>query len=241
MEQMQHQMMGYDRTSTMFSPDGRLLQVEYAKKAVRQGTTTIGMVCKDGVLLIADRRITEKLIVTNSVEKVFQVDDHITASPSGFTMDGRVLIERAQLLAQQHRVTNDEPIDMIELVKEIADLKQFYTQYGGARPFGVSILFAGIDCNTDCQPRLYVTDPTGIFFEYKATAIGEAENEIKTILNKEYKESLTIEEGLKISIKALKKVLGKDFMLERIDGAYIKLKEKKFKKIDKSKIAKFHK
>lgn len=234
MEQMEHQMMGYDRTSTMFSPDGRLLQVEYAKKAVKQGTTAIGLVCKDGVLMVADRRITEKLMVIKSAEKVFQVDDHITAASSGFMMDGRVLIEKAQLLAQQHRVTNDEPINLIELVKEIADLKQFYTQYGGARPFGVSILFAGVDD----KPRLYLTDPTGIFFEYKATAIGEDENEIKAILNKEYRETLTIEEGIKLSIKALKKVLKKDFNIERIDGAYITEKERKFTKIDKSKIAK---
>ena len=94
-QQMEHQMMGYDRTSTMFSPDGRLLQVEYAKKAVRQGTTAIGIVCRDGVLMVADRRITEKLMVTKSAEKVFQVDDHITAASSGFMMDGRVLIEKA--------------------------------------------------------------------------------------------------------------------------------------------------
>jgi len=233
-QQMEHQMMGYDRTSTMFSPDGRLLQVEYAKKAVRQGTTAIGIVCRDGVLMVADRRITEKLMVTKSAEKVFQVDDHITAASAGFMMDGRVLIEKAQLLAQQHRVTNDEPIEMIELVKEIADMKQFYTQYGGARPFGVSILFAGVDD----KPRLYVTDPTGIFFEYKATAIGEDETEIKNILNKEYRETLSIEDGIKLAIKALKRVLKKDFNLERIDGAYITEKEKKFTKIDKSKLAK---
>lgn len=236
-QQMQHQMMGYDRTSTMFSPDGRLLQVEYAKKAVRQGTTTIGLVCKDGVVLVADRRITEKLMVTKSAEKVFQVDDHITAASAGFMMDGRVLIERAQLIAQQHRVTNDVPIAMIELVKEVADLKQFYTQYGGARPFGVSILFAGVDD----KPMLYVTDPTGIFFEYKATAIGENDNEIKNILNKEYKESITVEDGIKLAIKALRTVLKKEFNLERIDGAYITEKNKIFTKIDKTKLAKIQK
>ncbi|MCG2717223.1 MAG: archaeal proteasome endopeptidase complex subunit alpha [Nanoarchaeota archaeon] len=237
MEQMQHQVMGYDRTSTMFSPDGRLLQVEYAKKAVKQGTTTIGMVCKDGVLLIADRRSTEKLMVIKSAEKVFQVDDHIAATSSGFMMDGRVLIERAQLLAQQHRVTNDEPMDLIELVKEIADLKQFYTQYGGARPFGVSVLFAGVDD----IPRLYITDPTGIFFEYKATAIGESENEIKAILNKEYKDTISIEDGIRLALKAMKKVMGKDFNLERIDGAYITEAHRKYTKIDKSKFAKYQK
>lgn len=228
MEQMEHQMMGYDRTSAMFSPDGRLLQVEYAKKAVKQGITAVGMACKDGVLLVADKRVTEKLIVARSVEKVVQIDDHIAAAPSGFMMDGRVLVERAQLIAQQHRVVNDEPMDIIELVKEIADLKQFYTQYGGARPFGVSILFAGIDD----KPRLYITDPTGIFFEYKATAIGEDENEIKAILNKEYKENMSIEEGIKLAISALKRTLKKEFSMDRIDGAYITEKDRIYTKID---------
>ncbi len=228
MEQMEHQMMGYDRTSAMFSPDGRLLQVEYAKKAVRQGITAVGIVCKDGVVLVADKRVTEKLMVAKSVEKVVQIDDHITAASSGFMMDGRVLLERSQLIAQQHRVVNDEPIEMIELVKEIADLKQFYTQYGGARPFGVSILFAGVDD----KPRLYVTDPTGIYFEYKATAIGEDEVEIKNILNKEYKETMSIDEGIKLAISALKRTLKKDFSMDRIDGAYITEKDKMYTKID---------
>src|SRR3989344_2809325 len=108
---MQHQMMGYDRAATMFSPDGHLLQVEYAKKTVRQGTNAIGIVCKDGVLLIADRRISEKLIVPESVEKIFQIDSHIGAAASGIVSDGRILVERAQILAQQHRVTYDSPID----------------------------------------------------------------------------------------------------------------------------------
>ena len=231
---MQHQMMGYDRTSTMFSPDGRLLQVEYAKKTVRQGTTALGMVCKDGVLLVADKRVTEKLIVADSIEKISQVDDHIGATSSGILSDGRILIEKAQVYAQQHRVSYDEPIDMLSLVKEICDVKQAFTQYGGARPYGVSILFAGVEDN----PKLFLTDPTGIYFEYKATAIGEAEVEIKDILVKHYKETITIEDGLKLAVKALRKVLGKDFEVDRIDGAYITTKDKIFTKVSKDKIAK---
>ncbi len=228
MEAMQHQMMGYDRTSTMFSPDGRLLQVEYAKKTVKQGSTTIGIVCKDGVLLMADKRITESLIVPASVEKVFQIDEHIGATASGILSDGRILIDRARLLAQQHRVTYDEPIDTASLVKDICDLKQQYTQFGGARPFGVSLLFAGV--NSD--PELFLTDPTGIYFQYKATAIGEAETEIKDILVKEYKENMSLDDGASLALRALKKVLGKEFDIKRIDGAYIKTAEKQFKKMD---------
>ncbi|MFH1455648.1 MAG: archaeal proteasome endopeptidase complex subunit alpha [archaeon] len=230
MEQMTHQMMGYDRTSTMFSPDGRLLQVEYAKEAVRQGSTAIGLVCKDGVLLIADKRVVDKLMVGTSVEKIFQIDDHIGATATGFVMDGRVLIEKAQVMAQQHRVTYAVPIETPSLVKEVADMKQFYTQYGGARPFGVSILFIGVD---DGHPKLFVTDPTGIFFEFKATAIGEGEVEAKEFLRKTYKETMNIEEGAATAMQALKKVLGKEFDIRRIDGAYIKTAEKQFHRMDK--------
>ena len=228
MQPMQHQMMGYDRAITMFSPDGRLLQVEYAKKTVKQGSTAIGMVCKDGVLLVADKNILDNLIITESVEKVFQVDEHIGATATGYLMDGRVLIEKAQLMSQQHRITYDEPVEVKYLVKEVCNLKQAFTQYGGARPFGISLLFVGID--EDGKPRLFETEPTGMFFEFRATVIGEGEAEIKKILEKSYKETMTLDEGLKLGLQCLKKVLGNEFDLERIDGAYIKTDEKKFKR-----------
>jgi len=225
-------MMGYDRTSIMFSPDGRLLQVEYAREAVKQGSLSIGIRCKDGVLIVVDKRITESLIVPEAIEKVFQIDKHIGATATGCVMDGRVLIEKAQLIAQQHRVTYDVPIDTVSLVKEICDIKQLYTQLGGARPFGVSLMFIGVDD----RPRLLVTDPIGIYFEYKATAIGEGEVEAKKMLEKEYNENITIEEGIKLAIKIMKKVLGKEFNLKRIDGAYVDLEKKQFTKINKKKI-----
>src|SRR3989344_3016605 len=133
MQQMSNQMMGYDRTQSMFSPDGRLLQIEYAKKTVRQGTTALGMVCKDGVILISDKRIISKLVVSKSIEKLFQIDEHIGAAVSGLVSDGRILFERAQIKAQQHKVTYDEPIDIQSLVKDICNVKQAYSQYGGTR------------------------------------------------------------------------------------------------------------
>lgn len=234
MQPLQHQMMGYDRTSTMFSPDGRLLQVEYAKKTVKQGSAALGLVCSDGVLLLADKRVLDKFVIAESVEKVFQVDDHIGATASGFLMDGRVLIEKAQVIAQQHQVTYDGPIDTATLVREICNMKQAYTQFGGARPFGVSVLFAGIND----KPHLFVTDVTGIFLEYKAAVIGESEAEIKTILEKEFKDEMVLEEGLKLGLKTLKKVLGKEFDIERIDGAMVKLETKRFHKLSKDHLRK---
>jgi len=235
MQAMPHQLMGYDRAITMFSPDGRLLQVEYAKKTVRQGSTAIGMVCKDGVLLVADKRIVEKLIIPESVEKIFKMDDHIGATASGILSDARVLIERGQVKAQQHSVTYDSPVDTITIVKEICALQQICTQSAGLRPFGVSILVAGIDRD---GPKLFETDPTGIYFQYQATAIGEGEPEVEEILNKEYNPNLTIEEGFNLALSALMKVLGKEFSTQRIDAAYIKTDEKKLIQLTKDKLDK---
>jgi proteasome alpha subunit len=222
----------------MFSPDGRLLQVEYAKKTVRQGSTAIGISCKDGVILVTDKRLVDKLVVSASVEKIWPVDEHIGATASGIISDARVLIERAQLLAQQHRVTYDSPIDILSIVKDICNLKQITTQSGGYRPFGVSLLLAGVDNGV---PKLFETDPTGIYFQYKATVIGEAEPEIEEVMYKEYREDMSMDDGFKLAIGALKKTLDKNYDPERIDGAFVSLKDKKFERLTKEKIAQYSK
>lgn len=229
-------MMGYDRSSTMFSPEGRLLQVEYAKKAVRHGTTSLGIVCKNGVVLLADKRVLEPLLIPKSIEKVFKIDSHIGASATGYLMDARVLIERAQVLCQQHAVGFDTPMDVLALVKEIANMKQAYTQYGGARPFGVGILFAGFD---DAGLQLFVTDVTGMLFQYKATAIGEFEIQVKEFLEKKYVEGMSVEQGVKLGLDALREILGKDFELERVDGAVVYGDEKGFARLDSDSLEKF--
>ena len=234
MQPMPHQIMGYDRAITMFSPDGRLLQVEYAKKTVRQGSTAIGMVCKDGVVLVTDKRIVDPLVVPDAVEKIFQIDDHIATTAAGILSDARVLVDRAQLKAQQHRVTYDSPIEVKDIVKDIADLKQMCTQSGGLRPFGVSLLIAGID-NGDV--KLYETDPTGIFFQYKASVIGESEPEIEEILHKEYKDNLSVEDGIKLALKAMMKTQEGNFTVERIDCVYIMKDEKLFTRMSKERIS----
>ncbi len=227
MQPQQHQMMGYDRAITMFSPDGRLLQVEYAKKTVKQGSSAIGIRCKDGVLFVADKRIVDDLIVIDSIEKTFMIDNHIAATAAGILSDARVLVERAQLTAQQHKITYDNPIDVLSVVKDVCDLKQVTTQSGGYRPFGVSLIIGGVD---DTGIRLFETDPTGIFFEYKATVIGEGEVVIDEILHNEYKDSMTIKDGLKLAIKALYKALD-DLDAKRLDASYIDAKTRAFVKI----------
>ena len=230
---MPHQLMGYDRAITMFSPDGRLLQVEYAKKTVRQGSTAIAMTCSDGILFVTDKRIVDVLVVPEAVEKVWQIDDHIGVTASGILSDARVLIERAQLRAQQNQVTFDSPIDVGSIVKDIANLKQLTTQSGGYRPFGVSLLIGGIDID---GPKLYETDPTGIYFRYKASVIGEGEIEVENILHKEYKETMSVQECFQLALSALKRVVDKGFNANRVDAAYILTKERLFTKISKAKI-----
>src|SRR3990167_3449685 len=196
MQPMTHQMMGYDRAITMFSPDGRLLQVEYAKKTVKQGSTALGIACRDGVVLVVDKRVTSKLLVPEAIEKMFRIDDHIGATAAGIISDARVLVDRSQLKAQQHAVTYDSKIDILSIVKDICDLKQICTQSAGLRPFGVSMLVGGVE--EDGEVRLFLTETYGLYFQYRAAVIGEGEMEIEAQLQKRYKASLTVEEGLKL-------------------------------------------
>lgn len=228
--------MGYDRAITMFSPDGRLLQVEYAKKTVRQGSTAIGMVCSDGVILVTDKRIIDPLIVASSVEKIYKVDEHMGATAAGILSDARVLVERAQLLCQQHRVSYDTPIDVLTIVKDICDLKQICTQSGGLRPFGVSLLLVGVD---GAGPRLFKTDPTGIYFEYSACVIGEGEPDIEEILNKDYKPSLTMEEGFKLAVRALVTAVEGNLTCDRLDCARVSTQGAMYEKLDKAAVDKY--
>lgn len=230
--------MGYDRAATMFSPDGHLLQVEYAEKTVRLGSSSIGLVCKDGVVVIADRRIRDKLVAPESMNKIYEVDEHIVASASGILSDARVLIERAQIIAQQNRVTYDSPVEPISIIKAIADQKQLFTQYGGARPFGVAFLVGGVHKG---EAHLYTSDMTGHFLAYRANAIGENDEKIKEILRKDFKDEMTIEEGIKFAMKIFKETLEKNFDIQRFDIGFIKNDEGKLRRLHGDELKKFAK
>lgn len=235
-QQMQVDKMGYDRSITMFSPDGRLLQVEYAKKTVKQGSTAMGIVCKDGVVLISDKRITSKLMVPEAIEKMFRIDDHIVATAAGIISDARVLVDRSQMKAQQHSVTYDSKIDILSIVKEICDLKQICTQSAGLRPFGVSMLVGGVE--EDGTIKLFLTEPYGLYFQYKAVAIGEGEAEVDAVLQKNYKPNISVEEGLKLGLKAMKEFLKSDFNFDRVDAAYVDSEKKRFTKLSNDELKK---
>jgi len=234
--ELQHQAMGYDRAATMFSPDGHLLQVEYAEKVVRFGSASIGLVCKDGVVIVADKRIRDKLIAPESAHKIFEIDDHIIASAAGILSDARVLVDQAQVLAQQNRVTYSSPIEPISVIQMIADRKQMSTQYGGLRPYGVAIMVGGV-CKG--KIRLYATDVTGNYTAYKANAIGENDEKIKEILRRDYKDSITIDEGIKFALKIFKEILEKNFELNRFEVAYVKSGDEKLERIHEEGLKKY--
>ena len=233
---MQHQQMGYDRTATMFSPEGTIVQVEYATKTTRLGPSSIGMICADGVLIIVDKRIKDKLVVSKSANKISEIDSHIIASSAGIVSDARILIERSQLVAQQHRVTYDSAIELELIIKEIANIKQYFTQYGGARPFGVSLMVAGIQ---DKKAELYVSDVTGNYSSYYANAIGENDEKIKEILREKYKKDFTIKKGVKLALDIFKEVQEDKFSSNNLELAYIEISDKKLKRIEGEKIGEF--
>lgn len=225
---MQHQAMGYDRTATMFSPEGHLLQVEYAEKTVRLGSSSIGMVCSDGVFIIADRRSEDKLIVQSSANKIYEIDSHIIVSIAGIIADARILIESAQILSQQHKVTYDSPIEPELIIKEISNTQQKFTQYGGARPFGASLMVAGVNQG---KVELFTSDITGNYFSYHANAIGENDEKIREKLREKYKTDLTMKKGAKIALEIFKEVQEKKFDINRFELAYISKEEEKLKRI----------
>lgn len=225
---MQHQQMGYDRTATMFTPEGHLLQVEYAEKTVRLGSSSVALTCKNGIFILADKRIVDKLIVKESASKIYEIDSHIITSVAGIVSDARVLIDKAQVLAQQNRLTYDSEIEPELIAKEISSMKQQFTQYGGARPFGVALIVAGVQNE---KARLYSSDITGNYYEYFATAIGENDSKIKEKLREKYTKELTIKEGLKVVLDIFKEIHKDDFDLERFELGYIKNKDKKIMRL----------
>jgi proteasome alpha subunit len=199
---MQPGQMAYDRAITVFSPDGRLFQVEYAREAVKRGTTTVGLKFKDGVVLIVDKRIASRLMEPKSIEKIFQIDGHIGCATSGLVADARILVDQARVIAQVNKITYDENMGVEDLVKRICDYKQNYTQYGGVRPFGTALLVAGVD---DLGEHLFETDPSGALVSYKAGSIGAGRNMVMEVFEEQYQEGMAQDDAVILGLKALKK------------------------------------
>jgi len=201
--QGQNQQQAYDRGITIFSPDGRLYQVEYAREAVKRGTASIGVRTSDGVVLAVDKRIRSPLMERSSVEKIHKADDHIGIASAGHVADARQLIDFARRQAQVNQLRYGEPVGVETLTKEITDYIQQYTQVGGARPFGVALIIGGI---VNGEPRLFETDPSGTPYEWKALAVGADRGDIRDYLEEHYDEEMDLDDGVDLALAALASV-----------------------------------
>ena len=226
--------MAYDRAITVFSPDGRLFQVEYAREAVKRGTTTVGVKFKDGVVLIVDKRLSSKLIEPESIEKIFKIDSHIGCATSGLVADARALVDRARIECQVNTFNYSEDLAVESLVKKICDFKQSYTQYGGVRPFGTAMLMAGIDAS---GPHLYETDPSGAMMAYKAGGIGAGRNEVMEVFEKNFKDNMTQNQAVTLGLKGLSAANENNLKSEVVEIAIIN-PEKEFHTLSSEEVGK---
>lgn len=190
----------YDRAITVFSPQGRLYQVEYALETVKSGSTSVGIRVDEGVVLAVEERAHSKLQAPTYSQKLFQIDLHIGAAASGLISDARVLVDSARVYAQSYRLTFDEPPSVESVAKRIGDLMQLYTQHGGVRPFGVALLIGGSSVD---GTRLFYTEPSGVVLEYKAWSIGRGAEKVKEILEATYDSKMPLEEAKRLAISAL--------------------------------------
>jgi proteasome alpha subunit len=213
----------YDRAITVFSPDGRLFQVEYAMELVNRGATIISLQCEEGIVIGSEENI-EALEEAEYSWKIFRVDEHIGAAIVGLSSDARILIDQARIYAQSNKLTYDEPIDVEVVTKRICDIQQMYTQHAGVRPFGVSIIFAGVDKTGN---HVFGTHPSGTYRGYKATALGAGRETVLAILKEEYKENVTLEATTKLAVKCLAKALEARQLPARIKMAVIPATTKK--------------
>jgi proteasome alpha subunit len=223
--QGQSQQQAYDRGITIFSPDGRLYQVEYAREAVKRGTASLGVRTADGVVLAVDKRIRSPLMERTSVEKIHKADDHIGIASAGHVADARQLIDFARRQSQVNQLRYDEPIGVETLTKAVTDHIQQYTQVGGARPFGVALIIGGIE---DGEPRLYETDPSGTPYEWKALAVGADRGEIEDYLEEHYDEQMDLDAGVGLALSALASVNDGSLTPEGIGVATVDLESEAF-------------
>lgn len=198
--QGQSQQQAYDRGITIFSPDGRLYQVEYAREAVKRGSASIGVRTAEGVVLVVDKRSRSPLMEASSVEKLHKADDHIGIASAGHVADARQLIDYARRMAQGNRLRYGESVGVETLTKYVTDHIQENTQRGGTRPYGAALLVGGLE---NGRPRLFGADPSGTPHEWKATAIGGSRGEIQEVLEEGWTEALSLDGGIDLALRAL--------------------------------------
>ena len=225
---------GYDMTPTMYSPDGRIYQVEYAIETVKRGAIAIGLQVKDGIILAVEEK-SRDLQVEDITQKIFQVDDHIGIAAAGYIPDARVMVDNARFFSQSNKLTYDESVEIETVAKHLADQSHQFTQYSGVRPFGVALIIAGVDRK---GTRVFVTDPSGTYVPYAAVAIGGDSDEVTDFLEKNYKKEMSINDAISLAIAAINlKSDEKD--VKHIRMAKIKSDTKQFEKVPNEELAKY--
>ncbi|MBZ6496314.1 archaeal proteasome endopeptidase complex subunit alpha [Natrinema longum] len=232
--QGQQQQQAYDRGITIFSPDGRLYQVEYAREAVKRGTASIGVRTNGGVVLAVDKRVPSPLLEDSSVEKIHKADDHIGIASAGHVADARQLIDFARRQTQVNQLRYGEPIGVETLTKEVTDHIQQYTQVGGARPFGVALIVGGIQ---NGEPRLFETDPSGTPYEWKALAVGSDRGELQNYLEEHYDDEADLDGGIQLALDALASVNDGSLLPNEVGLATVDAETESFEQFDQDRIA----
>ena len=190
---------GYDRAITVFSPDGRLYQVEYAIETVRRGTIAVGIKSKEGIVIAVEER-PRKLQISDVAQKIFQIDDHVGVAAAGYIPDARSQVDNARFFSQSNKLIYDEPVEVETIAKHLADQSQQYTQYAGVRPFGVSLILGGVVNNS---PQLFLTDPSGTYISYDAIAIGSGSDQVTDFLEKSYTKDLSLDDASALAVAGI--------------------------------------
>jgi len=226
----------YDGAITIFSPEGRIYQVEYALELVKRGSPIVGVKSEEGVVLAVLEPQLSKLAAPTNSKKIFRIDDHVGVAIAGLSPDARVLIKQARLYCQSNKMTYDEPADVEDLASGVGDLLQRYTQNAGVRPFGVSLLFGGVD---DHRVSLLATDPSGSYRGYRATAVGRNSEKAVSVLQQEYRKEITLDEAIALSVQALKEASENDLSADGMNIAVVTKESKKFRTLSIEEIQKY--
>lgn len=228
---------GYDRAITVFSPDGRLYQVEYAIETVRRGTIAVGIKSKDGIIIAVEEK-PRKLQISDTAQKIFQIDDHVGVAAAGYIPDARSQVDNARFFSQSNKLIYDESVDVETIAKHLADQCQQFTQYAGVRPFGVALILGGVDSGGS---QLYLTDPSGTYISYDAVAIGSGSDQVTDFLEKNYKADISLQDAAILATASIYIASEEKEGSQHIKMSQVKAATKSFEIIPDEQIAKFAK
>jgi 20S proteasome subunit alpha 2 len=219
--------MAYDFSLTTFSPSGKLVQIEYALQAIGKCPTSLGIKARDGVVIATEKKLPP-LMDEKSLEKVSKLTDSAGQVHSGMGPDARVLLRKGRKAAQKYFRYYKENITVLGLVRELAAIMQEYTQSGGVRPFGVSLLVAGVD---DDGPQLFQVDPSGSYFGWKASAIGKNMINARTFLEKRYNDDMELEDAIHTALLTLKEGFDGEMNEKNIEVGVVDVKTRRFRQL----------